>query len=359
MSPDIVEDQGEAFGEAAVLVEAPAGPQGDGAQRVEVVAQPLLGARVRWGGWWGSSRLFGTQVEHRLLHDAFALGGIGAAPGRGQPAQLPRAHRGWSPSKPINELRAVSFLGPGQGHEMAHCAVRTEPPLTHEILGLLRQLADQGQPSRHPALRMSHEHGQLRLTDAVTLDELRQQPALLQRRALLRRLLPMCQAKRLHLVERQHHHRHRVVPELLQGGDPLVAVDQHVAPGMIDLLDHHHRALLAVLADRRHELRSSLWVADAGRPVGQLELVKFQLHRGPSMGMARLWDCAPPGRCLTNTPMNSCCYASIWDCTAVSRSLPNSYEVSKSCTLDWDCATSRRTRTKIPRKSAAATPISS
>ena len=259
-----------------MLVEAPAGPQGDGAQRVQVVAEPPLGA---WwvGGRRGCCRLFGVQVEHRLLHDAVALGGVGAAPGRGQPAQLPRAHRGGGFTETLDELRAVSPFGARQRNEMPHRGIRAELSLAHQLLGLLWQFAHQSEPPGHPAYRVAHQQAQLLLEYTVTLDQLRQQPALLQRRALLSHLQPMCQAQRLHLGQRQHHRGHRVVPELLQGRDPLVAVDQHEAPRLIDLLDHHHRALLAVLAERRHELRSSLRVAGAGRPVGQVELVKLEL----------------------------------------------------------------------------------
>jgi hypothetical protein len=106
LSPDVVEDQREISGEAAVLIEAPAGPPGDGAQRIEVVAQPLLGTRGY--GRRSSRRLFGVEVEQGLLHNALALGGVGTAPGRGEPAQLPCAHRGGGLTEPLDELRAVS-----------------------------------------------------------------------------------------------------------------------------------------------------------------------------------------------------------------------------------------------------------
>lgn len=158
-------------GEGAVLVEHTVGPPGDGAQRIEVFAQPLLGARGY--GRWGDRRLLGAKVEQRLLHDALALVGVGAAPGCGQPAQLPGAHRRGGLAEVLDELRAVLPFGPGQRNQMPHHAVGTEPPTPHQLLGLLRELAHQSESPGHPADRVAHQHSQLCLAGTVSLDQLR------------------------------------------------------------------------------------------------------------------------------------------------------------------------------------------
>ena len=123
----------------------------------------------------------------------------------------------------------------------------------------------------------------------MALDELRQQPALLESRAPLRPFQSMRQAQRRNLVEGQDHCANRVVPKPLKRRYPLVAIDQHITARLPRPLDYQYRALLAVLAQRGDQQCPSFFIGAAKRLVIELELMNFQLHREP------LWPPRPLG----------------------------------------------------------------
>lgn len=64
--------------------------------------------------------------------------------------------------------------------------------------------------------------------------------------------------------------------------DAQVAVDDHVAVGLLGVRDHHDGLLLTVLFQRRLKPIPTLAAASAQLAVTQLQLVKLQLHDGSS-----------------------------------------------------------------------------
>jgi len=89
------------------------------------------------------------------------------------------------PSEGSGHPLAVLQADAGHRYEKLHGHVGGDLPLTHLLLDGLRQEIDQGQPPRDPTEAAIKAACQLLPSIVVALLQLRQQPALLQRRLVL------------------------------------------------------------------------------------------------------------------------------------------------------------------------------
>jgi len=130
----------------------------------------------------------------------------------------------------------------------------------------------------------------------VGLDQLPQQPRLLDDRPGPVALEPKRQQQSVRLRELEHRGLYRVTRELAECGHTGVAIDQHVAlhaPSGAGVPHHQHRLLLAVLTQRGHQPRRAPRVRDPQPRVLPVQLVKLQFHRvlDPLVGVRTLLWC--------------------------------------------------------------------
>jgi hypothetical protein len=183
-------------------------------------------------------------------------------------------------------------LGEDRGHSLAvfqtlarhrrqklHGHLRRDLPLPHLLLNRLRQNLHQRQPPPHPTHAPVETASQLLQPVAEALLQLRQQPAHFQRGLLLGEAQRTVQQYRRGLAQRPHHRFHRVPPQLLQGRDPLVAIDDHVTIRLIFGLHYHDGRLWAGLRQRGQQPPLPRRMARPQALPSPVELVKLQLHR--------------------------------------------------------------------------------
>jgi hypothetical protein len=120
-----------------------------------------------------------------------------------------------------------------------HGHLRRDLPLPYLLLNRLRQNLHQREPPRYPTHAAIEAAGQLVQPITEALLQLRQQPAHFQRRLRFGEAQRAVQQYRRGLAHRPHHRFHRVPPQLLQGRDPLVAIDDHV-PIRLPFGRHYH-----------------------------------------------------------------------------------------------------------------------
>ena len=251
-----------------------AGPLEDRQGRFQIAPQGVGGSGRRGR----LLRLPRFQEQLGLLENALANGRGSAAPGRVELSGLAggEAVAGEDFRHPLTILAVET----GHRHQVLQGQVRLQTSLAHLFLDRFRQQFGQRQPARHPAHAAVEAAGQLRQVIAEVLFQLRQQPALFQRRLRLLPTLGAVQQQRIGLAQRPHHGLDHVVPQLLERGQALEAVDHQVAARFTLRGDHHDRGLLARFGQRRQQAPLLLGAADPQVFQSPVELVKLQLHGG-------------------------------------------------------------------------------
>ena len=174
-------------------------------------------------------------------------------------------------------LLTVLDVGARHRHENLHGHVRRDLSFADLLLDRLREDLHQRQPARHPAHIAIEPPAQLLQAPAEPLFELGQQPPLFQRGLLFRQAQGALEQQRLSLAHRPDHRLDRVLPQLLQGRDPLVAVDHQIP---VRLLGGHQndRRLLARLGQRGQQVPMTLGAPDPQVLEAPIELVKLHFH---------------------------------------------------------------------------------
>ena len=189
-----------------------------------------------------------------LLHPTSLLP-IAAPPALVDLLHLPRAGP-LSPREMPHDRLAGRSLGPGQGHQILHRAVTAQLAPPHQLMRRRRQPPHQRQPPRHPALRPLQLPRQLRLRQPMDLDELPEQPPVLQCRPRMRALLTMPKQQRRRLTKGQHLPLHRISPHNLERLCTTIAIDQHVSRRSLavpSIRHHQHWVQLPLCRQRRHQ----------------------------------------------------------------------------------------------------------
>ena len=155
--------------------------------------------------------------------------------------------------------------------------MRRDCAVAHLLLHTVRKQLDQSHPPRHPA-RAAIETARKRLQPIPeALLQFHQKPAFLQSRFAIARTHRPVQKQSLHFAQRPDHRLHRVPAQLLECGDPLVAVDDQI---MLRLLGSHHhdRRLLTAGRQRRKQPPMPFRPAHAKMLQTPLKLMEFQTH---------------------------------------------------------------------------------
>jgi hypothetical protein len=254
--------------------QAPVGAAGDRQDDLQVTQQLGDCADRRRGGL---ARPLRFQEQLRLFQNPLAEGGARAAPSR---VQLPGFAAGEVvPSDRIRHAHAVLGVGARHRHQMLHRDMGREGAVPHLLLYAGRQQLDQGQPARYPTQAAIKAARQLIQAIAEALLQLRQQPAFFQRGHAVRHAERTIQHQRLGFAQRPGHRFHRVSPQLLQGGDALVAVDHQVTVRLVGDRHHNDGRLLSSRGQRGQQPALSLRPPHPQVLPAPLQLVKLQSHR--------------------------------------------------------------------------------
>lgn len=188
----------------------------------------------------------------------------------------------------LDEATAVVGVGARQRHEILHRRVRDQPSILDVLLDRLRERAHQAQTPRHPAHTAIEASRQRVERQAVLLMQRAQQPALLE--GALGRVgvqqVPKDQRLTLRHLPRDCHDRIALQPA--QTADPFVAVHDDVPRAR---RHDHNRHLLACVSQGGQEPSLPSRLAHTQPLVAQIQLMKFELHRGVSVAPA-VWT--PP-----------------------------------------------------------------
>jgi len=215
------------------------------------------------------------QKQLRLIQKPLANRRRCSAPGGIQLSRFPAAQP--VTGKPLGHAPAVVRTGSGYRNQELHRHVRCDGAVAHLLLHTVGKQLDQSHPSRHPARTPIETARQLLKAIAEALLQFHQQPALFQSRFVVARTHRPVQKQSLHFAQRPDHRLHRVLAQLLQSRDPLIAVDHQVSirlPGC----DHYDRSLLTAGRQRCQQPPVPLRPAYAKVLKTPLKLVEFQPH---------------------------------------------------------------------------------
>jgi hypothetical protein len=214
--------------------QSPLGTVDDGGGHLQIAQQ--CGGSSRGGLRFGLRLGFEKQLG--VVEKALAGQGRAVAPGGIQLPGLPRIavmlseHGG----HPLAVLQADARYR----HQELHSHVGGDLALAHLLLDGLRQKVDQGQTPRHPTEAAIKPARQFLPSITVALLQLRQQPALLQRRLVFGEAQGAVQHQGLSFAHWPDHRFHRVPTQLLERRQALVAVDDQVAVRLAFGRHHHH-----------------------------------------------------------------------------------------------------------------------
>jgi|HubBroStandDraft_6_1064221.scaffolds.fasta_scaffold22779_6 hypothetical protein len=223
--------------------------------------------------------MLGLQKQLWLFEQTLPKHRAALFPGGVQFCCLPRAEV--MPGKSVGHPLAIGAAQFGYRRQVLRRHMRRYLAFADLLLDAFRQPVNQGQPPRHPpdpAVKLSRQF--FNSVPAMFL-EFGQQPALFQGRQARTHLDRSGQHQRLGCRQRPDHRFDGIVPELLERGDPFVAVDDLVLIGLVGG-HHHNRRLLSVGRKRRHQPPLGLRLASTQVFPPPLELVKFQSHPSPS-----------------------------------------------------------------------------
>jgi hypothetical protein len=155
--------------------------------------------------------------------------------------------------------------------------MRCDGAIAHLLLNTLRKQFDQSHPPRHPA-RTAIKTARKRFQPvAEALLQFHQKPAFFKCCFVIARTHRPVQKKSLHFAQRPDHRFDRVTAQLLERGDPLVAVDHQVTVRLLGL-NHYDRRLLTAGRQRRKQPPMPLRTAQAKVLKTTLKLMQFQTH---------------------------------------------------------------------------------
>jgi len=207
----------------------------------------------QFGGCPGRDFLLPLRFEkqRRIIQNALADRSRSPAPGCIQLARFARI--AVMPGEDGGHALAVLQALPRHRHQKLHRDLRRNLALAHLLLDRFRQKLHQRQSPRHPRHAAVKPPRQLIQAVAETLLHLLQQPAHFQRGLVLTQSQCTIQQHGRGFAHRPHHRFHRVPPQLLQGRDPFVAVDDYVAVRLAFRRHYHDGRLLSRVRQRRQQ----------------------------------------------------------------------------------------------------------
>jgi hypothetical protein len=155
--------------------------------------------------------------------------------------------------------------------------MRRDCAVAHLLLHTLRKQLDQAHPTRHPTRAAVKTAGQILQPIAEALLQFHQKPAFFQSRLVIATTHRPVQKQSLHFAQRPDHRFDRVPAQLLERGDPLVAVDHQITVRLLGS-NHHDRRLLTAGRQRRQQPPMPFWPAHAKVLKTPLKLMEFQPH---------------------------------------------------------------------------------
>jgi hypothetical protein len=232
----------------------------------------------QFGAWCCCLGLLPLRFEKqlRLGENSFPNQRRALAPGSIQMPGLPRVAviLGEHCGHPLAVLQAHAR----HRHQKLHGHMRGDPALAHLLLDGLWQKLDQCQPPRHPAHAAVKPARQIIQSIAETLLHLLQQPALLQRGFPFGEAQRTVQQQSLGFGHRPDHRFHRVLAQLLERRQALVAVDHQVTARLAFGGHHHDGRLLPRISQRGQQPPLTSRMAHPEMLPAPVELVKLQLH---------------------------------------------------------------------------------
>ena len=146
---------------------------------------------------------------------------------------------------------AVLQTLPRHRHQKLHRHLRRDLTFTHLLLDGFRQQLHQRQPPRYPAHAAIEPSRQLIQPVVETLLQLLQQPAHFQRGFVFTHSQRTIQQYGRGFAHRPHDRFCRISPQLFEGQQPFVAIDDYIAVRLAFHCHHHDGRLLAALRQRR------------------------------------------------------------------------------------------------------------
>jgi hypothetical protein len=155
--------------------------------------------------------------------------------------------------------------------------VRRDGAVAHLLLHTLRKQFDQAHTTRHPTRAAIKTPRQFLQPIAEAPLQFHQKPAFLESRLVVARTHRPVKEQSLHFAQRPDHRLDRVSAQLLERGDPLIAVDHQI---FIRLLgsNHHDRRLLTAGRQRRQQPPLPFRPTHAKVLQTTLKLMEFQAH---------------------------------------------------------------------------------
>jgi hypothetical protein len=219
-------------------LQSPAGAMGDGGDHVQIPQK--LG---HYGGrGMRLDLLLGFQKQFGLLQNPLSYTAASLAPRGIELAGL--AHREAVHRQRLRHALTVLATRTRHRRQELHRRLRRDFALAHLLLHTFGKQFHQSQTTRHPTHTAIQPSCQLLHAVTEALLQFGQQPAFFQGALALRKTQAAVQHHGFGLPHRPHHRFHRVPPQLLQGRDPLVAVNDQVAILLVGYSHHHDGRLL-------------------------------------------------------------------------------------------------------------------
>ena len=215
------------------------------------------------------------QKQLRLIQKPLANRRCRAAPGCIQLSRFSTAQP--ATRKPLCHAPAVVRLGPRHRDQELHRHMRCDRTVAHLLLHAVGKQLHQPHPARYPTCAAIETPSQLLQPIAEALLQFNQKPALFKCRFVIARAHRSVQKQGLHFTQQPDHRLHRVLAQLLQCRDPLIAVDNQILLWLLGR-NHNDRRLLATGRQRRQQPPLPLRPAHAKVPQAKLKLVEFQKH---------------------------------------------------------------------------------
>lgn len=216
------------------------------------------------------------EKQFRRGEDALSRRGRAVAPGGIELAGLARV--ALVLREDGGQALAVLEADAGRRDQVFHGGLRRNPAVAHLLLNGLGQQLHQGQPPRHPAHAAVEAARQFVQRIAETLFQFGEKPALFEGALLLGPAQGAVQQQSFGFAHRPQDRFDGVPPQLLEGGDPLVAIDHEETVRLT--LDRHDddRRLLSGGGQRGQQASSARRMVDAEVFPAPVELVELQSH---------------------------------------------------------------------------------
>lgn len=227
------------------LGEAPQRAARDGSEQIEILEQLLRG---QWRRRLVLHLSVGLEKQERLGEHTRTQARRALTPGPVElsyflGAQLVAGDGG-------TQDRTSLFVGARHGQQVLHGRVSPDLALPHVFLNAGRELLHQAQPPRHPARTAVEAPGQRLQIQTKAAMQLREQPALLERRLRFGLAQRAVEHQGFRLVHRPDRGHDGVATQAPKGAHALVPVDHHEAARLLECRHHHDRDLLASLGQR-------------------------------------------------------------------------------------------------------------